>query len=181
MNRKVLIAAALVLLVAGTALAQMPPGKWWRQPHMVSSLQLTEGQQDKLESIFLSSANELIDRRAEVEKANIALRGELDQPQLNRQNILRAAGKLNDAQGRKFARELAMLVDMRGVLNDAQWNRMRNQLDRLGAPMQQPRRDGMQTPRAMQPRPGMQRRQGAQPIPEQPARPTPPANPPQPE
>jgi hypothetical protein len=26
-----------------------------------------------------------------------------------------------------------MLVDMRGVLNESQWNRMRNQLDRLGA------------------------------------------------
>jgi hypothetical protein len=169
-NRKSLIAAALALLVATTVLAQMPPGKWWRQQPMVTSLQLTEDQQEKLESVFRGSANELIDLKGEVEKANIALRGELDQPQLNRQNILRAATRLNEAQGRKFARELAMLVDMRGVLTDAQWNRMRNQLDRVGDPNKQPRRNGMQGPRPMQ-----QRRQGG-PLPAQPA-----PNPPQPE
>lgn len=173
MNRKSLIAAALVLMVAGTALAQMPPGKWWRQPQMVSSLQLTEDQQAKLESVFRGSANELIDLRGEVEKANIALRGELDQPQLNRQNILRAAARLNEAQGRKFARELAMLVDMRGVLTDAQWNRMRNQLDRVGAQNQQPRR-GMER-RPMQQQPGMQRRPGGPP----PVQQTPPPSSPQ--
>ena len=34
-------------------------------------------------------------------------------------------------RGRLFDRELTMLVEMRGVLTDPQWNRMRNELDRL--------------------------------------------------
>jgi len=37
-----------------------------------------------------------------------------------------------------------MLVDMRGVLNDSQWDRMRAQLERFGAQQQlRPRPNGM--------------------------------------
>jgi hypothetical protein len=33
-----------------------------------------------------------------------------------------------------------MLIDMRSVLNDAQWNRLRNQLEQLNRQQQQQRR-----------------------------------------
>jgi hypothetical protein len=45
--------------------------------------------------------------------------------------LLRIAGQLSAARGRLFERELAMLIDMRGVLNDQQWTRMRQFLDRM--------------------------------------------------
>jgi Spy/CpxP family protein refolding chaperone len=125
--------AALLMLVASAALAQlnMPPGKWWRKPEIIQVLNLTEEQQDRLDNIFATSASDLIDLRGEVEKQSIVLRTAIDRPQLDRDAIRQAAQKLNDARGRQFQRELMMLVDMRGVLNDAQWNRMRNVLDRL--------------------------------------------------
>ena len=121
------------MLVASAALAQinMPPGKWWRNPDIVRVMNLSEEQQDRLENVFATSANDLIDLRGEVEKQSIALRTAIDRPQLDRDAIRQAAQKLNEAQGRKFQRELMMLVDMRGVLTDVQWNRMRNVLDRL--------------------------------------------------
>ena len=83
-----------------------------------------------------------------MEKQNINLRGELDQQQLDRAVIRKDAQKLSEARGRLFERELAMLVDMRAVLNDSQWNRMRNGLlDRLGnAGQQRPKANG-QNPR----------------------------------
>ena len=74
-----------------------------------------------------------------MEKQNIALRTELDRPALDRAAVQKAAARLNIARGRLFERELMMLVDMRGVLSDTQWSRMRAQLDRIEAnrPMQQ--------------------------------------------
>jgi|SRR5437764_10650784 len=128
-----------LLFVAGSAFAQLPPGKWWRRPEIVQSLNLSDEQQDRLETIFRASATELIDLKAEVDKANIALRGELDRPQLDRAAIHRIAVRLSEARGRLFDRELGMLVEMRGVLTDPQWNRMRNQLDRIERPAQQGR------------------------------------------
>jgi len=131
--------ALAALFTVSSAFAQaLPPGKWWRRPEIVQSLNLTDEQQDRLELIFRASATELIDLKAEVDKANIALRGELDRPQLDRVAIHRVAVRLNDARGKLFDRELMMLVEMRGVLTDPQWNRMRNELNKLERPQQRP-------------------------------------------
>ena len=137
MTRRIAI-FVLAMLSAGAAFAQLPPGRWWRRPEVVQRLNLTEEQQNRLESIFRSAAPDLIDLKAEVDKANIALRGEIDQPQLDRAAIHRAALRLNDARGKLFDRELTMLADMRGVLNDAQWDRMRAQLDSMQRPQARP-------------------------------------------
>jgi Spy/CpxP family protein refolding chaperone len=142
---KRLLFAAVVLVFAVSAFAQnLPPGKWWRRPEIVQSLNLAEEQQNKLETIFRTASSDLIDLRGEVEKQNIALRGDLDQSQLDRAAIRRDAQRLSDARTRLFERELMMLVDMRAVLNDSQWDRMRSQLDRFGAQQQlRPRANGL--------------------------------------
>ena len=128
----------LALFAAGSAFAQLPPGKWWRRPEIVQNLNLTDEQQDRLESIFRASATDLIDLKAEVDKSSIALRGELDRPQLDRAAIHRVAARLNEARGKLFDRELTMLVEMRSVLTDPQWNRMRNALEKFERPQQRP-------------------------------------------
>src|ERR1700694_3487490 len=128
---------------SGARLDGLRPGKWWRRPEIVQILTLSEEQQEKLETIFRNASSDLIDLRGEVEKQNINLHGELDQQQLDRAVIRRDAQKLSDARGRLFERELTMLIDMRAVLNDSQWNRMRNGLlDRLGKQAQPPKANG---------------------------------------
>ncbi len=143
--KRMLVTTLVALTLAGTAMAaDLPPGKWWRRPEVAQRLDLAPEQQTRLDVIFREAANDLIDRRAEVEKLSIAMRGELDQQQLSRPNVLRAAAKLSEARGRLFERELSMLVDMRSVLNDPQWNRLRAFLDRprdqRGQGNQRPRR-----------------------------------------
>jgi hypothetical protein len=88
-----------------------------------------------------------------MDKQSINLRTELDQPQLNRAAIRAIAQKLNDARARRFERELMMFIDMRAVLNDGQWNRMRTALDRMTAegaapdrPREGLRRNGVRRP-----------------------------------
>lgn len=137
-----ILLAGVVLVLTTSAFGQLPPGKWWRRPEIIQVLNLGEEQQDKLETIFRTASGDLIDLRGEVEKQNITLRGDLDQAQLDRAAIRRDAAKLSDARGRLFERELTMLADMRGVLNDAQWNRMRSGLlERLGNAQQQQRKN----------------------------------------
>lgn len=131
MTKRIVIA---LIVLAGTMAAeaqQLPPGKWWQRPELAQRLELTRDQQDRLDAIFRASANELIDAKAEVDKLHVALRGEIDRPQLQRQDVQRVAAQLNVARGRLFERELMMLVDMHGVLNQEQWNRLRTHLDRM--------------------------------------------------
>ena len=130
MTRRIAVTLA-TFFVTVAAFAQLPPGKWWRRPEIIRMINLSDEQQDRLESIFRSSAADLIDLKAEVDKSSIALRGELDRPQLDRAAIHRVAARLSDVRGKLFDRELTMLIEMRSVLNDQQWNRMRNAIDRL--------------------------------------------------
>lgn len=132
MTRRFLIAAALLVLgtFAQTAEAQhLPPGKWWRRPEIVRELELTRDQQSRLDEIFRAAADQLIDAKGEVEKLQISLRGELDRPQLRRAELQRIATALSAARGKLFERELMMLADMRGVLNEEQWVRIRTLLE----------------------------------------------------
>ena len=146
MKRIVPIALALLTLAGAAFAADLPPGKWWRRPEIVQALGLSDDQQTKLDAIFRNSASDLIDLRGAVEKQNITLRGELDQPQLNRADIQRAAAKLSEARARLFERELMMLVDMRAVLSEPQWNRMRSELESR-RPLQQQQRQQQQQQR----------------------------------
>ena len=130
--KRVLIALA-VLVCAAIAEGQgqgMPPGKWWQRPEVIQQLQLTNDQQARLDEIFRAAANELIDAKGDVEKLQIAIRGELDRTPVRKTELLRIANQLSAARGKLFERELMMLVDMRGVLNEQQWTRARQFLDR---------------------------------------------------
>jgi hypothetical protein len=150
MTRRILFAAVLMLAASLASAQNLPPGKWWQRPEIVRELQLSNDQQEKLDDIFRAAANGLIDAKGEVEKLEIALRGELDKPQIQRAAVLRIARQLNEARGRRFEQELAMLVDMRTVLNDQQWTKMRNALDRPRETMRE-----LQQQRRQQNRPKM--------------------------
>ena len=150
MTRRLFLAAALITCAAIAQAQQLPPGKWWQRPEIVSELQLTNEQQDRLDEVFRGAANDLIDAKAAVEKLQVAIRGELDRSQVRRAELQKIASQLSAARGRLFERELMMLVDMRAVLNDQQWTRIRGHLDR----MQQQQRPPMGNRR----QPGPQRR-----------------------
>lgn len=142
--------AVMFVFAASLASAQnLPPGKWWQRPEIVRHLGLTNEQQDKLDEIFRGAANGLIDAKGDVEKLQIALRGELDRPQLRRADVLKVASQLGNARAHLFELELTMLMDMRSVLTDQQWNQVRDVLDRP--------RDMRPMPKNRQPGPGPMR------------------------
>lgn len=129
----------LCLLLTSTAFAQgfgLPPGKWWKIPRVVKMLDLTQEQQDELDDVFRSSAPDLIDLKAELEKATIELREALDQTEVDREQVRRAAKKINAARSSLFERELMLLVDMRRTLTEKQWNELRRALDERQRGMQ---------------------------------------------
>jgi Skp family chaperone for outer membrane proteins len=149
MNRRFLFAAALLAATFIAEAQQFPPGKWWRRDEVVRHLELTREQQDKLDEVFRGTADDLIDAKASVDKLQVALRGELDRTQLRRQELQRLAAQLSQARGKLFEREVMMLADMRGILDQEQWTRLRTHLDRR--PERGGRGDGQQQPPQRQP------------------------------
>jgi hypothetical protein len=157
MKRRLVFAAALLAATFVAEAQQLPPGKWWRREEVVRQLELTRDQQNKLDEVFRAAADDLIDAKASVDKLQIALRGELDRTQLRRQELQRLAGQLTQARGKLFERELMMLADMRGILDQEQWTQLRTHLDRMQERMRGDR--GQQGPQQRQPqRQGQPRR-----------------------
>lgn len=144
-----LFAATLVVPVIATA-QQLPPGKWWRREEVIRHLELTNAQQEKLDEVFRGAADDLIDARAAVEKLQVALRGELDRTQLRRSELQRIGAQLSVARGKLFERELMMLADMRGILDEEQWMKLRTHLDRM-RPDRGPQGEGPQRGQQQQP------------------------------
>lgn len=147
---KRLISLALVssmLLLALPLLAEpgLPPGKWWRRAEVVERLALTSDQQNRLDEVFRLNAKDLIDLKGEMEKRSIDLRSALEQDELNRAEVQRAAARVSEARGKLFEREVMMLVEMRSVLNDQQWARLRERLEDRRE--QRPQRPGLQRQR----------------------------------
>jgi hypothetical protein len=130
-TRRLLFAIALIAATILAEAQQLPPGKWWRREEVVRQLELTRDQQEKLDEVFRRAANDLIDAKASVDKLQIALRAELDRSQLRRPELQRLAAQLTQARGKLFEHELMMLVDMRGILDQEQWTRLRTHLDRM--------------------------------------------------
>jgi len=148
--KRLVIAAALLAATFVAEAQQLPPGKWWRRDEVVRQLELTRDQQNKLDEVFRAAADDLIDAKASVDKLQIALRGELDRPQLRRQELQRLAGQLTQARGKLFERELMMLADMRGILDQEQWTQLRTHLDRMQERMRGDRGQGQGQPRQPQ-------------------------------
>jgi hypothetical protein len=146
-KRRLIFAMALAATTFLAEAQQLPPGKWWRREEVVRQLELTRDQQDKLDEVFRRAADHLIDAKANVDKLQIALRGELDRAQLRRQELQRLAAQLTQARGKLFEHELMMLADMRGILDQEQWTRLRTHLDR----MQERRGEGQRQPPQRQP------------------------------
>ncbi|MGH9456340.1 MAG: periplasmic heavy metal sensor [Thermoanaerobaculia bacterium] len=121
--------AVIVLFAAPAPAQQLPPGKWWHNERVSRALDLSAEQRGRLDVVFRDAAPQLIDLKAEVEKASVALRGTLDQAVLDRQAVQEAAAAVSRARALLFERELMMLVDMRGVLNQEQWNRFRSLIE----------------------------------------------------
>jgi Spy/CpxP family protein refolding chaperone len=141
------VAVFLVGSMQGADGQQLPPGKWWHRPEVVTRLALTPDQRERLDEVLRRSAPELVELRDETERNASALREQLDRPNLDREAVRKAAEDVSSARARLFERELMMLVDMRRELRDEQWNRFRALIES---------RPGQGPPT------GMQERRGAQ-------------------
>lgn len=153
MMRKIGLFVAALLVASMTAAEgqQLPPGKWWHRPEVVTRLALTPDQRDRLDEVLRRSAPELVELRDEMEKNATALREQLDRPKLDREAVRKAAEEVSSARARLFERELMMLVDMRRELRDEQWNRFRALIESRpgqGPPTGMQERRGLQQPGA---------------------------------
>jgi Heavy-metal resistance len=124
--KRSLSALSLLLLLTGTALAvpQIPDGKWWKRPRIASAVGLTPEQTAELEKIFVRTKPKLIDLKAELEKRQFEFQQAMEDPDADRQAVAERIEEREHARA-DLQKELALMVlDMKRVLREDQWERL---------------------------------------------------------
>ena len=100
-------------------------GKWWRNPEVVSKLQLTDAQVSELNQVFYNHKLKLIDYGAEMEKQDLKLQTLLDADQPDEAQVSSQVDQVLAARG-KLEREFTMMnLNLRKQLSLEQWRQLK--------------------------------------------------------
>jgi Spy/CpxP family protein refolding chaperone len=117
----------VVLAVAGPLAANdfdLPPGKWWENPRLVSHIGLADEQQDQIRGIVFQHARRMIDLKAEVDKAGLDLADSVDQQDFDPAPVRAAYAVFQTARHKLENERFEMLLEVRLVLTYEQWQKI---------------------------------------------------------
>jgi Spy/CpxP family protein refolding chaperone len=104
--------------------AQGAHGRWWNNPRVVERLKLTDVQRKEFDDIYLAHREKLIDLRASLEKAELALETLVSDTQPNETKILAQIDKVAQARAELEKANAAFLLAIRGKLTAEQWTQL---------------------------------------------------------
>jgi protein CpxP len=118
-------------------------GRWWNDPALVEKLKLTDEQQKAMDAILLEHREKLIDLRASVEKAELAMEPLMQDEHPNEGQILAQIDKVAQARAELEKANARFLLAIRSKLSPDQWKQLReDRADRMQRRMQDRLRDG---------------------------------------
>jgi Spy/CpxP family protein refolding chaperone len=156
--RRILSASALAIFLAAPAIraADMPDGKWWKNPRVTAELGLSQDQSTEIEKVFVRTRPKLIDLRADLEKKQLDLQVAMEDKTADRSAVEKKIESVENARAALQKTRALMLLDMKQVLKPDQWERL--------VQKQQERRERMQERRRRL------QEEGARPRPDRPNR-----------
>ena len=127
---------ALLAVSAVPSAAQMlevPGGKWWKRPVVVESLKLSTEQQERLDEVFMKNRRTFVDLKADVDRRTIDLEDLLAAKDVDPKKVGATSEALEQARGRLGKARTMMVVEMRGILTEAQWKQIVDRRDQWRA------------------------------------------------
>ena len=118
-------------------------GKWWNNPTMVEKLQLTDDQRKAMDGILQQHREQLIDLRANLDKAELALEPLMRDDQPNESAVVQQIDKVAQARAELEKANARFLFALRSKLTPDQWK----QVQELRSSHENMRRDFGRGPR----------------------------------
>lgn len=154
--RRLLCCALLLAASAplGATDLDLPPGRWWEEPVVIERVGLSEEQRTEIRALVYEHARQMIDLNAGLKRAELDLKQTVDRTEIDPQAVRTAFAAFQDARRRLETERFEMLLGVRLLLSDEQWeeiqelrrrfhDRVENRRDR---PPQRPRRPGPDRP-----------------------------------
>ena len=99
-------------------------GRWWNNPTVIDRLKLTDDQRKQMDDILLNHREKLIDMRASLEKAELALEPLVGADQPNESQILSQIDKVAQARAELEKANARFLLALRAKLTPDQWKEL---------------------------------------------------------
>jgi Spy/CpxP family protein refolding chaperone len=99
-------------------------GRWWNNPKIVEQLKLTDEQRKAMDETLLQHREKLIDLRASLDKAELAMEPLMGQDQPNEAGILAQIDKVAQARAELEKANARFLLAIRGKLTPEQWKQL---------------------------------------------------------
>ncbi len=99
-------------------------GRWWNDPQVVEKLNLTDDQRKSMDDILQQHRENLIDMRASVEKAEVALEPMMSADQPNESAILAQIDRVAQARAELEKANARFLLALRAKLTPDQWKQL---------------------------------------------------------
>ena len=105
----------------------LPPGAWWKDPELVQRLELTPDQQKRIEDTFLQNKVTLIHMHASLDEEELLLEPMLNSNPIDQGKALAQISKIADMRADLEKANAKTLLQVRGVLNQAQWTKLQQE------------------------------------------------------
>jgi Spy/CpxP family protein refolding chaperone len=99
-------------------------GRWWNNPKVVEKLNLTDDQRKAMDAIYQQHREQLIDLRASVEKAEVAMEPMVSADQPNESAVLAQIDKVAQARAELEKANARFLFELRSKLTPDQWKQV---------------------------------------------------------
>lgn len=126
-------------------------GRWWNNPRVVEKLKLTDDQRKQFDKILLDHRENLIDLRANLEKAELGLQPLMQDDNPNEGAILSQIDKVAQSRAELEKANARYLLALRSKLTPDQWKQVQEFRREHGPMMRERFRDGMQMHRQVGP------------------------------
>ena len=107
-------------------------GRWWNSPKVAEKLKLTDGQRKAMDGILLEHREKLIDLRAGLEKAELAMEPLMHEDQPNEARILAQIDKVALARAELEKANARFLLAIRGKLTPEQRKQLEAERENRG-------------------------------------------------
>jgi Spy/CpxP family protein refolding chaperone len=101
-------------------------GRWWNNPKIVERLKLTEDQRKAMDDIFQQHREKLVDLRANLEKAEIAMEPLVKADQPNESAVMSQIDKVAQARAELEKANARFLFALRAKLTPEQWKQVQD-------------------------------------------------------
>jgi Spy/CpxP family protein refolding chaperone len=100
-------------------------GRWWNSQAMIDRLKLTDDQRKAMDQILLDHRKELIDKRADVEKAEVDMEPLMQDDQPNESRVLAQIDKVAQTRAELEKANARFLLAIRAKLTPDQWKELK--------------------------------------------------------